>query len=472
MSTKDYNASTSEKENSSNALDPAPVFQPVEIYLPDGLPSYEQHKTWLIEAGDRYLCISAKTETKLRSVVVRAADVMANYEPDVSNEDVAFLDLQDPVEAEILLLVSRQKNGNITVNLQCPIVFNLRTLKGRLISPVNKTDFAVEYPIFRRPIHPNREPEVPQKYWTCQERHKVQLRLDGRVRACCMLPNVHWAAEDAFRLKNELNNGITTGKFGVCEGCTYLRKTEQAPNDAPMMIDIMTNSFCSVRCWYCCYTIPGGMTDAPPELRNDKCGVSQHVVNTTDIPTFVRDFAKLSNGQLKVVSLSGGDSAFHPQFKEIAATVSAVGAKLVYLSAGILPPKTENFCIDEIRAGRMFLSISPDAANGETWSKVKRMNSKLWTQLVSFVSRAAQANSKEVIVKRILLPDNLEESETFINFWHSQGVRQFALSALFDNKEKQLSRTLIDQAITDSRLAIEKLQRQHGQPLHFETIAI
>ncbi len=457
--------------------DPATTaeLEPIAISMPLGLPGYEKHTTWLIEAGQPFFWFSAKDEPGLRGAIARAADVVPHYGPLIKREDVKFLDLKDPAEAEMLLLVAWGEDGKATVNLKAPIIFNLRTFVGRQVIPANVAEYSENHVLVAGAADSppaSAETPKPKTYWTCQERHKVQQRLDGRVRACCMLPNVHWPAADAFRLKRELNENMTKGEFGVCKGCVFLRETNEKPNDVPVMIDIMTNSFCSVRCWYCSYTIPGGLADAPAELRQDKCGVSQHVLNTQDIPTFIREFSAASGGQLKWISLSGGDSAFHPQFQEIVRTASEVGATLVYLSAGILPPKTENFCIEEIRAGRMFLSISPDAAKGETWSKIKRMNAKLWPQLVSFVSRAALANSNQVIVKRILLPDNLGESDEFIQFWYSQGLRRFALSALFGNEEKQLSRQQCDEAIADSKRTVAELQKAHGQYLHLETIAV
>lgn len=444
-------------------------FPPVKLSLPMGMPVSATYKSWVLldqhPLAHPYFWMRSGNNTSLQGAVVLSKHVVPDYAPVISQEDIDFLEIDEASDAEILLSVFFGENGLQTVNLKTPVIINPRTLRGKLVTPLNSDEFSEQHIIVAPTV------AKPAKYWTCKERNKVQLRLDGKVRACCVLADVFWPAEDAFRLKRELNENISKGDFGVCKGCVYLRETTEKPNPVPVMIDILTNSFCSVRCWYCSYTKVGGMADTPADFKLDKCGVEQHVVNTEDIPAFVRNFSKLSGGTLQSISLSGGDSAYHPQFREICKTTYEVGAQLIYLSAGILSPDTEQFCIDEIRSGRMFMSISPDAAKAETWSKIKLRNGKLWNQLVSFVSRAATGNPHKVIVKRIVNPDNTGEATEFIQFWYSQGVRQFALCALFGNKGKQLTREQCDQEIAETKKAVAELEAKHNQKLYLEVIA-
>lgn len=457
-------------DSSSTALLSEEVF-PRRLILPLGMAGFEEYKTWLLEEGSPYATLQAEQNPELRGAVVAAELSVPDYAPEIGAADVHFLELTSPEDARILLLVALGENGCDTVNLKVPIIYNVHSLKGRQVVPLDVDRFSETYPLFGRVTEaPPATPAVT--YWTCQERNKVQQRLDGRVRACCMLRDVHWPAHEAFRLKRQMNEDMSQGNFGPCAGCEHLRKTTTRPDDVPRMIDIMTNSFCPVRCWYCSYTVPGGLLDTPPEFRQDKCGVSQRVLNTQDIPTFIRGFAREAAGSLESISLSGGDSAYHPQFREIVQTIHEVGAQAVYLSAGLLPQSTEDFCIEEIKAGRMFLSISPDAACAETWARIKRRSPQLWPQLVAFVARAAQANPSKVIVKRILQPENLAESREFIRFWHAQGLRQFSLSGLFGNRDKQLPAHVRTAAVAETRAEVQELQRLHGHYLHLEVIAL
>ena len=443
-------------------------FHPVTLSFPSGLLGFKQYTQFVLNGRAEespFLRLSASEKPEVQFVVVTPAAVVTDYCPDISEADAEELEITDPADAAVLNLVISALDGEGAVNLRSPIIFNRLTLKAKQVALNNATQYAEDHPLPPEAV-------APPNYWTCQEISKVQQRLDGRVRACCMLPGLHWAAGEALRNKRELNQKLTCGMFGPCTGCAFLRTTNERPNVHPNMIDIFTNSFCSVRCWYCEYTRPGGLPDAPPELRDDKCGVEQRILNTQDIPTFIREFAADAGGNLKTISLSGGDSAYHPQFREIVRTAAESGVKVVYLSAGVLPPQTEDFCIEEIRCGRMFLSVSPDASKAETWAGIKARPAVLWNRVASFVSRSAQANADCVIVKIILLHENLLEVGDFVRFWHQQGVRRFALSALFGHADKQLEREEYGKAIQTARSAIEELEREFGAKLHFETIAL
>jgi flagellar assembly factor FliW/cytochrome c-type biogenesis protein CcmH/NrfG/molybdenum cofactor biosynthesis enzyme MoaA len=443
-------------------------FSPVTLSFPSGLLGFKQYTQFVLNGHPEenpFFRLSASDKPGVQFVLAPPEAIGAGYHPSISDADVKILGLTDPADAMIFNLVTPMLNGQGAINLLSPIVVNRKTLQAKQVSLANVAQYTED-----RVLPP--EAAFPLNFWTCQEMHKVQQRLDGRVRACCMLPDLHWAAGESLQNKRELNENLACGNFGPCTGCAFLHTTGERPNVHPNMIDIFTNSFCSVRCWYCEYTKPGGLQDAPAELREDCCGVEQRILNTQDIPAFIRKFAADAGGNLKTISLSGGDSAYHPQFREIVRTAAECGVKVVYLSAGVLPPQIEDFCIKEIQAGRMFLSISPDASKSETWAKIKRRPATFWDRVVSFVSKAAQANKDGVVVKMILMRENVVEVGDFIRCWHQQGVRRFAVSALFGNADKQLTREEYTKASQTARAAIENLERKYGVKLHLETIAL
>jgi len=75
-------------------------------------------------------------------------------------------------------------------------------------------------------------------------------------------------------------------------------------------------------------------------------------------------------------------------------------------------------------------------------------------------------------VKMILMRENVVEVGDFLRCWHQQGVRRFAVSALFGNADKQLTREEYTKASQTARAAIEDLERKYGVKLHLETIAL
>jgi flagellar assembly factor FliW len=80
-------------------------------------------------------------------VVVPPHFVLADYQPDLSELDVAFLNLNDPSEAFVLNIVTLRDQGQATVNLKGPIVINRRTLIGKQVIPVNAAEYAIRHPL-------------------------------------------------------------------------------------------------------------------------------------------------------------------------------------------------------------------------------------------------------------------------------------------------------------------------------------
>jgi flagellar assembly factor FliW len=120
------------------------------IQLPYGLLGFERVKNYLLltrPGEDPFMWLQMVGETKKAFLVVPPHFVLADYAPDLSDLDVAFLELNDPSEAYILNIVTMGGNGQATVNLRGPIVINRRTLIGKQIIPVNAAEFALRHPL-------------------------------------------------------------------------------------------------------------------------------------------------------------------------------------------------------------------------------------------------------------------------------------------------------------------------------------
>lgn len=292
--------------------------------------------------------------------------------------------------------------------------------------------------------------------FTCKEWHKMQVRLNGTIRPCCHMPGGEiWTPDNAFQKKVELNDKLFHGEQGACAGCPHLIPTEGYPS-APDAIDIFTNSFCPLHCAYCDYGRPGGLPDAPLTMSPDVPPVQQFVYNTvTDIPRLIRRVAEASGGKLKRVSLSGGDAAQHSDFAQIVNTANEIGAMVIYLSSGIVSLHTQDFCVEKVRDGKMFVSCSPDTHSSQVWLKIKRTGHK-FGRVVDFLRLCSHANPNNVIVKMIVLEENCLEAGEFIEFWYSEGLRRFALSRDFRMHSKitfEQRKVALDQA----REAAQKL---------------
>jgi len=74
--------------------------------------------------------------------MMRATDVMADYLPDINEEDAGFLKLTDAGDADVLNTVTKLANGNIAADLKNPLVFNRHTGKGKQLLLVNAANYS------------------------------------------------------------------------------------------------------------------------------------------------------------------------------------------------------------------------------------------------------------------------------------------------------------------------------------------
>ena len=120
------------------------------IQLPYGLLGFERVRSYVLltrPEEEPFLRFQMMGETKHAFLVVPPHFVMADYRPDLSELDVAFLELNDPSDAFILNIVTVRGPGEVTVNLKGPIVINRRTLIGKQIIPVNASEYAIRHPL-------------------------------------------------------------------------------------------------------------------------------------------------------------------------------------------------------------------------------------------------------------------------------------------------------------------------------------
>src|SRR2546423_370550 len=135
---------------------PAPARKPQAesnkgvITLPMGLLGFERvkHYTLLASAEEApFLWLQMVEDPNLAFLVVSPSVVLSCYEPDISEEEVKFLDLADPKEAWVFNIVTVYPDGKATVNLKGPIVVNRRTLIGKQVVPLNAACYSLQHPV-------------------------------------------------------------------------------------------------------------------------------------------------------------------------------------------------------------------------------------------------------------------------------------------------------------------------------------
>jgi flagellar assembly factor FliW len=120
------------------------------IQLPLGLLGFERIKEYVWEESEDELpfrWLRAVQDPTLTFLVVSPFEVLSEYEPDVSEEDVSFLGLNMPMDALVLSIVTLRPGGRATANLKGPIILNRFTRRGKQVVLSNAADYPLQFPL-------------------------------------------------------------------------------------------------------------------------------------------------------------------------------------------------------------------------------------------------------------------------------------------------------------------------------------
>jgi flagellar assembly factor FliW len=120
------------------------------VHLPLGLLGFEDHKQYVLLAQAEetpFLWLQMLEAPHQAFLVIPPTHVSADYQPELGQEDVEFLGLEDPEDAWVLNIVTLRPSGEATVNLKGPIVLNRKTLKGKQVIPLNATEYTLRHPL-------------------------------------------------------------------------------------------------------------------------------------------------------------------------------------------------------------------------------------------------------------------------------------------------------------------------------------
>lgn len=105
------------------------------VVFPEGLPGFTHIKEYVIIPIEKYHpfhCMQALSDTDLAFAVADPWVLFPDYAPQLSDDDVTFLELTSAEEAAIYVMaVVPPDLREITVNLMAPLVINVNTGRGR-----------------------------------------------------------------------------------------------------------------------------------------------------------------------------------------------------------------------------------------------------------------------------------------------------------------------------------------------------
>ena len=117
------------------------------INIPFGLLGFESVKQYALLADPQeapFLWLQMLEDPKASFLVLNPFLVFPDYQPELSDDDVAFLGLKSSDEASIFNIVTLRGRGSATINLKGPIVINRRTLVAKQVIPVNAASYNVQ----------------------------------------------------------------------------------------------------------------------------------------------------------------------------------------------------------------------------------------------------------------------------------------------------------------------------------------
>ena len=123
-----------------------------EIILPNGIIGFSQYqRAELLYMPDHLplLWMRLRGPDTIHFIVMEPGNLIADYEPEIFDEDAEQLGISDPSQALVINIVTlRQQNPlDATINLVGPIVMNRRTRIARQLVIANYSSYSAHWPL-------------------------------------------------------------------------------------------------------------------------------------------------------------------------------------------------------------------------------------------------------------------------------------------------------------------------------------
>jgi flagellar assembly factor FliW len=126
----------------------------VVLSFPSGLVGFEKLREFrLFEPTDGYPLrfIQSVEQPEISFVCMDAAAIKLDYEVPLGDEDAAFLALENPEDALVLVMVVVPEDPRrMTANLAGPLVVNTKTMQGRQVA-LDTRKFPLQHPVLGDP---------------------------------------------------------------------------------------------------------------------------------------------------------------------------------------------------------------------------------------------------------------------------------------------------------------------------------
>ncbi len=127
-----------------------------EVGLPFGLIGFPDHKRMdLVYLPEQlpFLWMRLHGPTPLNFVVIEPGGIVADYEPEIFDEDAADLGIASSEDAMVLNIVclNQARPHEATVNLTGPVIINRHTGIGKQVVLANHSSYSARHRLLDRP---------------------------------------------------------------------------------------------------------------------------------------------------------------------------------------------------------------------------------------------------------------------------------------------------------------------------------
>lgn len=131
----------------------------MEFDLPKGLIGFEDQPRFELLVNTEelpFMWIRSASRQELGFIVIEPSQILEDYDIELSDEDVKFLEIEKAEDALVLNIVTIKDGQSIdeaTVNLIGPIVISRNTLKGKQVIVSNYSKFSARHPVLKDSIN-------------------------------------------------------------------------------------------------------------------------------------------------------------------------------------------------------------------------------------------------------------------------------------------------------------------------------
>ena len=120
------------------------------VRMPNGMLGFEQIKDYVLTSNPDehpFAWLQVQDNSALAFVVIDPFVALPDYQPDIPQADVEFLELKQANDALLLCIVTIHDDQRATANLKGPIVINRHTHVAKQVIIANAGAYAINHPL-------------------------------------------------------------------------------------------------------------------------------------------------------------------------------------------------------------------------------------------------------------------------------------------------------------------------------------